>query len=173
MPRKLIPISIRFWSKVDHRSPAECWPWIASKNNCGYGQITLKQANGRWVRASAHKLSYELTHGPVPNGLCVLHYCDNPACVNPSHLWLGTMRDNNDDCMKKGRHKYSKNPPRCPPSLKARGSRHGIAKLTESAVLDIRAKLAKGATMRSICKETGMSMSSIADVRDRVTWRHI
>jgi hypothetical protein len=113
MGRKKGDRKTQFWSKVDKGT--NCWNWIGAIFPNGYG------AFGNPTHG-AHRVAYELVHGPIPNGLCVLHKCDNRRCVNPNHLWLGTSRDNNRDAMVKGRH-YP------PPSQ---------AKLTESQVLKIR-----------------------------------
>src|SRR5689334_4116509 len=73
----------RFWSKVDRRAPAECWLWLGSRDDKGYGRL---DRNKRIARA--HRLAWELTHGPIPDGLVVRHRCDNPPCVNPAHLLI-------------------------------------------------------------------------------------
>lgn len=93
----------RFWSKV--RKTDTCWLWTASKQNKGYGQFMFQ---GR--PHPAHRVSWMLTHGAMPE-LCVLHRCDNPPCVNPDHLFLGTKADNNADMAAKGRH-WAQNKPR-------------------------------------------------------------
>lgn len=78
-----------FWSRVDVRGPDECWPWMNAKTPNGYGTVYF---GGRMV--GAHRVSWELTHGPIPDGLFVLHHCDNPPCCNPAHLFTGTHTDN-------------------------------------------------------------------------------
>lgn len=78
---------------------SDCWHFCGSRNQFGYGRITF---GGRMQ--VVHRLSYETFVGPIPAGLSVLHHCDNPACINPEHLWLGTYSDNSRDCWRKGRH---------------------------------------------------------------------
>ncbi len=88
----------RFWAKVDIGAPDKCWEWQASCNPAGYGGF---QFNGRFGKA--HRAAWELANGPIPEGICVLHRCDNPPCCNPAHLWLGTYADNHRDAVAKGR----------------------------------------------------------------------
>lgn len=128
----------RFISKVNVAGP--CWLWMAGKNPKGYGQFAVDHA----TNVSAHRFAWIAFRGPVPAGLCVLHNCpggDNPSCVNPSHLWLGTRGDNNTDRDAKGRscrgdrHWSRVNPERVPrgdahrarlrPETCARGASHG------------------------------------------------
>jgi len=93
----------RFWSKVDRRGPDECWEWSGSKNPDGYGLFSLR---GRGYRS--HRVSWSIAHGGVPCGMHVCHHCDNPACVNTSHLFIGTNYDNMRDKVLKGRHPNTK-----------------------------------------------------------------
>lgn len=93
------PLIERFWKKVDIRGAEECWFWTAGKFKDGYGAFAYAgHQPGR-----AHRFSYLLHYGEIPEGTMVLHTCDNHACVNPTHLWLGTARDNAQDAVSKGR----------------------------------------------------------------------
>ncbi len=76
-----------------------CWKWLSTKNCFGYGRLFSDNKEYK-----AHRVSWELKFGPIPNGLFVLHKCDNPECTNPDHLFLGTQRENMNDCLNKGRH---------------------------------------------------------------------
>lgn len=130
-----------------------CWIWTACTLPNGYGQIAI---DGRTKRA--HRVSYELHIGRIPKGLCVLHTCDVRSCVNPSHLWLGTCKDNHVDMMQKGRGASTK------------GERNGFSKLTEKQVLEIRA--ASG-FHRQIASRYGIGATQVGRIKRREEWMHI
>jgi hypothetical protein len=132
-----------------------CWSWAADLNNTGYGVV---RTHGRLLLA--HRLSWEIHRGPIPDGLCVLHECDNPPCCNPAHLFLGTKPDNNRDRARKGRN--------------AIGTRCGAAKLTEQLVLDLRRRYAAGGvTIVELAAELGLSIYCIGDAIRGQTWKHV
>ncbi len=154
--RKCRPIAARFWAKVDKRGPDECWPWTGWTNK-GYGRIC---AGMRGPYLYSHRVSYELNVGPIPEGLGVLHRCDNPPCCNPSHFFLGTRADNNADMVAKGRNR----------SLGSCGEDSGNARLSAETVLKIRA--ADGSHTQ-IAKQFGVSRSHIVAIRKRRRWAHL
>lgn len=112
----------RFWNKVDKSNKDGCWIWTGAKSNRGYGRFKIA---GKLF--SPHRLIYEWTKGNIKNDLHVCHHCDNPSCVNPDHLFLGTPQDNALDSVRKGRMVPSK----------TRGEQIGISKLTECNIREI------------------------------------
>lgn len=117
----------RFWSNVD-RTGDECWLWQLRLNKDGYGRFKLAGC-----QVSAHRYAYEITYGPVPDTLCVCHHCDNPSCVRPEHLFLGTPKDNAQDRQRKGRSGFQRQP-----ELVRSGVEHHAAKLSPVAVEEMR-----------------------------------
>lgn len=142
----------RFWSKVEKTDG--CWIWRACLNNMGYGQV-----RARGIAHLAHRVSWELANGSIPDGLLVLHRCDNPPCVNPKHLSLGTARDNSDDRETKGRGR----PPR--------GERCARAVLTIEKVRAIRARAAEDRGV--LAAEFGVGRRTINQIIARVRWAHV
>lgn len=162
-PKARGSLAERFWRQVDVRGDDECWPWTAKSKVDGYGVIGLGGKCGKKVLA--HRLSWQLHNGNIPesdgyHGTVVMHLCDNPVCVNPKHLSLGTQSDNVKDMCKKGR-KVSR-----PPA----GEDHKNSKLTEKIVREILVSKESGA---QIAKRLGLSRSTINRVRSRETWKHI
>jgi hypothetical protein len=136
-------------------APSGCWEWGRAKDLDGYG---LLYVGGRMRRA--HRVSYQLFAGDIPAGAFVCHSCDNPACCNPEHLWVGSPQDNQDDCRDKGRT--------------ARGERNRHARLSVSDVCAIRRRHASGGiTKRALAKKFGVTPTAIAHIVKRKTWRHV
>ncbi|MBY6005380.1 HNH endonuclease [Salipiger bermudensis] len=143
----------RFWMNV---SVSEgCWEWTAGKDPNGYGRFAIKETPNL-----AHRVSWRLAHGEDPGPKHVLHSCDNPGCVRPSHLRLGTHDDNMADKMSRGRHVYGT----------SKGEAHGCSKLTAAQVLEIRASADTGV---NLSKRFGVSTTQISDIRNRRVWKHL
>jgi len=142
----------RFHEKWIPHPRRGCWIWIASTIN-GYGCIG--DGNGKVVRA--HQISWRLHCGLIPPGLCVLHRCDNPLCVNPHHLFLGTKKDNSDDMIAKGRDRKVGQP----------GESNGMARLTAQAVAQIRASDER---MTTLAKRFGVTYGHIWQIRRGCRW---
>ena len=141
------------WSKPTIRDTGPCRLWPGYKNNSGYGIIRV--ANDYWL---AHQLIWQLVYGPIPEGLCVLHYCDNPLCCHPEHLWLGTRTDNNIDREEKGR------------AVILRGEEHGKARLTAEEVLAI---IKDPRTSREIATDYGVTKTAISKIKSGQNWSSI
>lgn len=157
--RKHRPLLDRFWSKVDIKGDNDCWEWQAGRNKKGYGHFKL--GVGSDIRA--HRLSWMLTCGEIPDGLNVLHKCDNPPCCNPNHLFIGTAKDNILDALSKGR--IDTRP----------GVRNPNSILTEKDVLEIRSECENyeyGIYSR-LGRKYGVKSSVIRGVAIRISWTHI
>jgi len=135
-----------------------CWEW----------QATLHRGYGRLRGILAHRIAWEIFRGLIPEGLCVLHKCDNPSCVKPSHLFLGTQLDNIKDRHAKGRSSSGESH-----SKSCRGEIVGTSKLKEQDVRDIRRKRKEGAKVATLSKEYGLVQSAIYAIIDRTRWGHI
>lgn len=146
-PRK--PLAERFWSKVDKGNG--CWLWLGSLRSTGYGQINAGQHGVAPLKA--HRVAYELTYGPIPDGLFVCHHCDNRRCVRPDHLFLGTPSENTADAGRKGRM--------------------GRSRLTEATVQAIRAAYAQGEAQSSLAKRYGVHQSTISKMVRGKNWKHL
>jgi Autographiviridae endonuclease len=143
----------RFWSKVEKTNT--CWLWTGSKT-WGYGKIEVA---GETVRA--HRWAWENEHGPIPEGLLVLHSCDVPACVRPDHLFLGTHADNVADKMGKGRHGAPL------------GERNSFAKLTRGDVVALRTLKRLGMKAPSLASKFRICRSQVLNIVSRRSWSHV
>ncbi|HUW45137.1 MAG TPA: HNH endonuclease [Dehalococcoidia bacterium] len=153
----------RFWEKVDRRGSDECWEWKAHRNSGGYGAFRVghRGLDRRYVKA--HRVAFELAGGVIGPGLCVCHTCDNPACVNPSHLFVASRRENTADMIRKGRHLEG--------WCRVRGEQNGNSKLTETQVREIRARYAMGnVTQASLAEEYGVTHGMVGYIVSREYW---
>lgn len=159
------PLSDRFWPKVIRRGDDECWGWSGARDVFGYGVLGAGRGRGT---LGAHRVSWELHNGPIPDGLHVLHKCDNPPCCNPKHLFLGTVKDNSVDCARKGRVRGGM------PKGKSRGVANAQARLTDDAVLDIRnAYAAGGETYFTLADRYGVCSETIGQIVRGEHWQHV
>lgn len=148
------PIGERFAQYLSPANESGCIDWTGSCNKWGYGKI-----GGGSGTISTHRFAWEQAHGPIPDGMWVLHRCDNRVCCNPDHLFLGTAQDNMDDCCEKQRQ--------------ARGSKQGSHKLSEEQVAQIRDSYATGgATQTDLAREFGVRQATISRIVLRDSWKH-
>ena len=148
----------RFWEKVDKCGPDDCWEWIGAKTSAGYGSFGINQKTFQ-----AQRVAWELVNGAIPggegyHGICICHHCDNRSCVNPAHLFLGTVTDNMQDMYAKGRNNN------------ARGEAQGGAKLTEQDVREIRLFLKAGYAQKDIAFGYGVSGGAIYSISINKSW---
>ena len=141
----------RFWSKI--QKTRTCWLWNASKRNKGYGAFVYPSENGDIVQGRAHRFSWELHYGRIPNNLCVLHKCDNPSCVNPFHLFLGTKKQNNLDMVKKGRHRHGTSKTPVDLCKYKRGAHHWNYKFNDKTIAQIRRDRKTGMSYGKLSKK--------------------
>lgn len=176
----------RFWSKTIPEPNSGCWLWTAATTPRGYGVFHAGQGRGA---SRAHRIAYELTMGPVPDGLLVLHRCDNPSCVNPDHLYVGTHRDNADDREARSRSQigdrhYTRRAPHLAPrgathgrattpERTARGEAHGCAKVTAVDVCAIRSLASQGHSAVALARRFGIGHSQALRIINRANWKHV
>lgn len=149
-----------FWARV--KKGRGCWLFATTDPSRGYGRIFAKKRYHK-----AHRVSWMLHHGPIPKGLGVLHRCDNPPCVRPSHLFLGNQKANWEDMIAKGRGNFR------------RGERHPMTGLTDEAVREIRRLHIRGkhshdpGNTSELMNKFGISRNTVLRVADGVNWRHV
>ena len=146
-----------FWERVGVGADLDCWPWLRGRDADGYGGV-YSPIERRQVKA--HRVAWELARGPIPDGLGVLHRCDNPPCCNPAHLFVGTQADNMRDAAAKGRMRGW---------VYARRNRT----LTEASVREIRRRAADGERGVSLAAEYGVSPQLISAVVLRHRWSEV
>ena len=160
-------VSAKFFANVDRSG--DCWLWTGKTDKDGYG---LFYADGGDFRA--HRAAYEIGHGVAPGDLCVCHRCDNPRCVNPDHMFLGTNAENTADRDAKGRTaRGDRSGSRTCPESVPRGENCGTSKLTEGAVRSIRLALAAGTRQESLAQEFAVTQGAISRIALNKTWRHV
>ena len=168
---------LRFWSKVRIRHPDECWPWRGTIFSTGYGQFGIRRGKSRnaGFLFGAHRIAWTITNGPIPDRLLVLHHCDNPSCVSPRHLFLGTSADNTQDAIRKERFACGeKSGARKHPESLSRGEQHYLAKLDPEKVRLILRRYAAGTdSVPSLAREYHVARSTIWSVLHRKTWAHV
>lgn len=146
----------RFWSKV--AKGEGCWEWQAGRTPSGYGCFSTSHGRSG-LSQRAHRAAWQLTYGPIPEGLRVCHACDNRACVRPDHLFLGTDAENQRDMVQKGRGRN--------------GTRNGRARLTEVDIPAIRERIASGELLASIASDYGVAPGTVWFIKTRRNWKHI
>ncbi len=154
MARPPKPLEERYWQYVEKTE--YCWLWRGLRAR-RYGSI--RGHGPDYVKRPAHRVAWELAYGSIPGGLFVLHRCDNPVCVNPAHLFLGTHQDNMRDRQMKQRHAY--------------GERSPMAKLTLEQIQDIRRRHAAGETQTALAREYGVRQGHVSRIIRRASWRHV
>lgn len=155
-----MPLKDRLYSKVEVNKRSGCWEWMGSTRK-GYGRLIVgSRTDGTRHSESAHRLSYTLAYGDIPDGMEVCHKCDNPACVNPAHLFLGTRNDNVRDREKKRRN------------IVLTGEEQPCAKLTKKSVKDARWEHAiHGVSFQALADKYGVSKKTMQNAIKGVTWK--
>jgi len=147
-------IQDRFYKKTKKNIGNGCLEWQGAKDNKGYGIFRIDGKNHQ-----AHRVAYSFVHGEIPEGMKVLHNCDNRACISDEHLRLGTQQDNVSDMINKGRWNF-------------RGNACRLSKLTELQVQTILLRLRNGEKQETIANDFGVTRQAISDIKRKITWKH-
>lgn len=183
--RHKVPVNTlqNFLDKVIRGYGGDCWIWGGAGHDEGYGAFAINRK-----LHTAHRASYMLHKGPIPEGMFICHSCDVKRCVNPDHLWAGNQVANMQDCIRKGRHSHGethseslrnrkiKREDYCfvkYPHLVPRGEKNFFAKLTEEKVRLIRMLISQGVKQNAIAKQMGISTGVISEIRHRKAWAHV
>lgn len=161
LPALAVAAEARFWSRVDKGT--DCWTWTGTTTPQGYGMLRLGGGRGRPI--GVHRVSFIIANGSIPEGLDILHRCDNPPCVRPDHLYAGTHSRNMQDTYDRGRHRSMADT--------IRGERNVNARLTDSDVIAIRAARSTGAKLAELGRVYGVDQSTIWKVVNHKAWTHI
>ncbi len=152
--KRRFPKGTPFWERVNKDAPNGCWEWMGARSSAGYGQVRVQGKLNY-----AHRWALRLVGRDPAASEVVCHTCDNPPCVNPEHLFTGTVKDNAVDAANKGRT--------------TQGERNIHAKLTDEQVLEIRERHASGEHRREIAQAFGISADSVNRIASRRTWAHV
>ena len=160
----------RFWSKVEKLgNESGCWLWTGYSDSAGYGNFQLLK-----LPRKAHRVAFVLSGRELMEGMCVLHKCDTPGCVNPAHLRAGTHRENSKDMVSKGRQARGEtHMSRTKPEALLRGVKNPRAILDDATVHKIRARFAKGEAISVLCEELGVSHGCISSIVHGRSWKHL
>lgn len=163
------PLEERFWARVNKTD--DCWEWTGPTVT-GYGVISVNKRSYK-----AHRMSWMIHNGPIPDGLFICHHCDNRRCVRPDHLFIGTASDNMRDMTAKGRHPYrygDDHPARKDGTFLPRGEANGQSKLTADTVRMIRAEYARGGvSQQAIADRVGVSQAVVSAIILRKVWKSV
>jgi hypothetical protein len=164
----------RFWDRVDIRNDSDCWEWVGTKGSAGYGYLYL---NG--IKLTVTRVMWMVKVGKIPSGHIICHKCDNPSCVNPNHLFVGTFKDNSADMTLKGRNGSHAKPENLFRGKHQntepwpRGEKHFRTKITKDDVLLVRKLNAEGFSGVEISKKTGVKYHTVSDILLNRSWTHV
>lgn len=179
MPKPIQPLEDRFWSKVNKQGPVHsvlgtpCWEWMGARAKKTSSKLDYGLFRHIDKMRSAHRVAWELTHGPIPGGTCVLHRCDNPPCVNPDHLFLGTQVENLRDMVSKGRAVYFSDKGKGVPKGTRIGSKNPNSLLTEELVFELRHVHASGMTFSEMSEKFKISKTTLRNAVLGRTWSRL